>query len=388
MSDTEIRVVQESPDKLELRFELRNIDTSIVNGLRRTLLADIPIAAIKFNPSEPSNDNVRFLANTCCLNNEFLGQRLSLVPLCFDEKELDAFDYENYKFVIREKNKRDEPMDITTNNIKIVNQAGVMYLKEFHDKIFPPDAITGDHILITKLKPNHYDPMSGDELHIEAYAAMGTAKEWAGFSAVSLATFENIVDEELAAKKLKEKLSKLKEKHGSIDEEEVAHDFAHLDRYRYFRTNEHGDANEFLFTIESTCGIPCHRLVRKALMIMGSKIQQISTGNISMDVDKASNNVFTATIRGANHTQGSMLQSHIYNNCVRQNSTATFVGYNMPHPLEETIILRFALKDGGSATVADAVQFVKDQAANLKKELQRFQDKWEGVFNARNSSKA
>ena len=382
MSDTTIKIVKESKDKLELRFELHNIDTSIVNGLRRTLLADLPVAAIRFNPSEPSNDNVQFLTNTCCLNNEFLGQRLSLIPLCFDESELDAFDYENYKFVIREKNKRDEPMDITTNNIKILNQAGVMYLKEFHEKIFPPDTITGDHILITKLKPNHYDPMSGDELHIEAYAAIGTAKEWAGFSAVSLATFENIVDDELAAKMLKEKLSKLKAQHGSINEEEVTHDFMHLDKYRYFRVNEHGDPSEFMFSIESTCGLPCSRLVRKALIIMGSKIQQISTGNIPLEMEKASNNVFTATMRGINHTQGSMLQSHIYNNCVRQNSSATFVGYNMPHPLEETIVLRFALKDQ-SASIADATQFVKDQAANLKKELQRFQDNWERVFNAR-----
>ena len=413
-AESPFEVVSESEDGLELVFRIRDVDLSIVNGLRRTLLADVPIAAIKFLPSEPLNENVTFVANTCCLNNEFVGQRLSMVPLCFSPEELDTFNHTDYKFVIRAKNKGVETLDVTTRDFRILNQDGVQYPDAFHARIFPPSKATGDHILLTKLKPNHYDRASGEELHVEAYAAVGTAKEWAGFSVVSLATFENAVDEELASKMLDAKLADLRTKYDGMgisdkltDEKvaEVTHDFRHLDRYRYFKTNRHGDPNEFVFSMESTCGMACRLLVRKALTIMASKLEQIGNGNVPIETTKAAAGgggpsdlaMFTSIIPRANHTHGSIVQSRIYDVCVRgisrqqpgaaaaaggTGAVAAFVGYNMPHPLEEKVALRYTLRGGsasptGGTSVEEATAFVRGHAAAVRDEIVALRERWE-----------
>lgn len=372
----------ETPDGLT--FTIRDVDLSVVNALRRTLLADIPIPAIRFRPNEPSNDNVTFVTNTCCLNNEFLGQRLSMIPLCFSELEIDTFDPKVHKFVIREHNKTEETVDVTTKHMKIVDQDGAPFSKELHARVLPADPVTGDHLLITKLKPNHYDHANGEQLHIDAYAAVGTAKECAGFSAVSLATFENVVDKDLADKMLAAKLENSKE--GDAKIEEVTHDFDNLDRYRYYKTNKHGDPNEFLFKLETTCGMTCKALVRKALMLLVAKMQRVANGNTPMTAMKASNNMFTVTLSEMNHTDGSLLQSHIYNECVREPvGPATFVGYNMPHPLEETIVLRIALT--GQDSTDDALQFVRDHAEAVKKEIAALITQWDVVVGKKAGSK-
>lgn len=61
-----------SKTDLKLEMELRGVDISYVNGLRRAIYADVPTLAI---------DIVKFLDNTTTLTEEFIAHRLGLIPL-------------------------------------------------------------------------------------------------------------------------------------------------------------------------------------------------------------------------------------------------------------------------------------------------------------------
>ena len=62
-----------------LEFTLRNIDVSIANAIRRTILSDIPTIAFK---TFPHDKNLAIIhKNTSRLNNEILKQRLACIPI-------------------------------------------------------------------------------------------------------------------------------------------------------------------------------------------------------------------------------------------------------------------------------------------------------------------
>ena len=62
-----------------LKFTLSNIDVSIANAIRRTILMDIPLVVFKTLPYE--KNKATFIKNTCRLNNEILKQRLGCIPI-------------------------------------------------------------------------------------------------------------------------------------------------------------------------------------------------------------------------------------------------------------------------------------------------------------------
>ena len=56
-------------------FQIQDVNYSIANALRRTILADIPVLGFKTFPHNENEAN--FIKNTTRLNNEILKQRLS-----------------------------------------------------------------------------------------------------------------------------------------------------------------------------------------------------------------------------------------------------------------------------------------------------------------------
>jgi len=73
------RIEKSTEDGDTLKFILRDINVSLSNGLRRTILSDIPSVVFKTSPTEENKCNI--ITNTTRLNNEILKQRLSCVPI-------------------------------------------------------------------------------------------------------------------------------------------------------------------------------------------------------------------------------------------------------------------------------------------------------------------
>ena len=72
-------VSSKSEEDGTLYFTLTGTNVSIANGLRRTILADIPTLVFKTFPDK--ENKAKFVTNTSRFNNEILKQRLQCIPI-------------------------------------------------------------------------------------------------------------------------------------------------------------------------------------------------------------------------------------------------------------------------------------------------------------------
>lgn len=343
-----------------ISFVLEDTDVAVVNALRRVILSDIPNVAFRVDLHGGEGD-VEVHRNQSSLHNEFLLHRLSLVPLCFDEKEIEAFDPEKYRFVLKAKNTGTDMLNVTTRDFVILDASGKAYPAAFRDKVFPKNGVTGDHILITKLKPNLSDPAKGDEIHIEARASKDIAKTHVCWSPVSVCTFFNNVDDKLAEQGLRNFL----EKHKDLDATEGKQRFDALERQRFFKRNQYDEPNSFTFALESECRMRPEYIFEQAIRVLSAKLQAMQAKLDDAEVNTTPFGIEVMDIPGENHTLGNLIQAMMYNRYVRQDSKVEYVGYYLPHPLEERIVLKVKSSEPSKAIVAETCAYIVEYLNSL-----------------------
>tara|TARA_B110000259_G_C14020793_1_gene403004 strand:+ start:209 stop:1411 length:1203 start_codon:yes stop_codon:yes gene_type:complete len=343
----------------KITFNVKNTDVSILNSIRRIILSDIPNVAFDFKPYDFQEKKINIIENTCSLHNEIILQRLSMIPLKFDEDEINNFEPNKYKFVLKKINNSSKMMDVTTEDIEIFDENDKKYNNKFIRKIFPKNKISGDFILITKLKPNLFNKDNGDVLEINMIATKSTAKDYAGFGYVSQCVYFNVIDEKLADEELKKILEKNKE----LPKKEITNlknEFNTLDKYRHFRKNEYDEPNYFEFNIESESRVSPEFLVFKGMLIIKNRIEtivanlidsKIKIDKVESDNDKTSSlestNFYSFEIENEKHTLGNLIQSLFYNEFIRNGNKKIieYIGYKSPHPLEEILILKIKFNE-------------------------------------------
>lgn len=372
----------------QMSFHINNIDISIVNAIRRIILSEMPNVSIYFDPYDQDNSGILFITNTTSLHNEFLGHRLSLIPIKLPEYEIEDYQEDTYHFEINKHNTSQDKQDVTTNDIKIFSKDGVEYPKETHEKIFPVSPLTNDPILIAVLKPNLYNKDFGDKLHVKFKANIGIAKDHARYSPVSTCTYFNVIDDE-KANAVKNQLiqkteAKLTEKLGKktiLDETEkirLENRFNVHDAYRYFKTNEYDEPNCVQFSLESECHMTPRYLFMKAMQILVIKLEKLVNKTQhkkrydikSIETDSS----YHIKINGEQHTMGNLLQCLFYNMFVRETPMMSFIGYNLIHPLSDDIILK--LKINTPVNVSDVDDLFQKGVQNIIKYLKELESIW------------
>ena len=61
--------------------------------------------------------------------------------------------------------------------------------------------------------------------------------------------------------------------------------------------------------------------------------------------NNTSNKTYELNLVNEDDTLGNLLQSYIFDNFIKSDSLLTFVSYEIPHPLENRLVLKFKLKD-------------------------------------------
>lgn len=296
-----------------------NIDVSVLNSLRRTIIADIPNVAMRFDSYHPENTDAKFIINTSEFHNEFTGHRLSLIPMCFDEEEIDNFDPSKYKFVINEVGKK----IVTSKDIKIYDDSGELYPEAFREKIFPADHITKNYIIISVLRNEK------EKLHVEFSGYKDIARTHARWSPISTCTYFNNLDDDLVKK---ERL-KIMQDNVSINK------FETIDKYRLFKKNEYNEPNSFNMTIESECRMTPKYILKKGIEVLKNKLAEFENNSKIDNIDIESN-LHAIYVDNEDNTLGNLIQVFIYNNYVRKDEVVDFVGYFQPHPLENKIVFK------------------------------------------------
>jgi len=323
-----------------LKFDVTNCNSSYVNCLRRLIITDVE--TIGFNTEEYESSDIKIIENTSSLHNEFILHRIGLIPVNTDN--IETYDPTKYKFILNVENTQNTPIDVTTKDFKIKNLETNDF--ENSEKFFPKNPITGDYILITRLKSTPYG--NGEKIHIEGKSSKGLGKDHIRFSPVSNVVFTNKIDPDREDIEFKKYL----ENNPDLELVKQKTKFKLEESERCFYINDNGDPNKFEFTIESIGIIKPHTILLEALSKMTFKLKMfmiefdkaISNSDSNVEIRESTSlmKAYDVVVHNETHTLGHLLQSHINELFKAEN---IFVGYMNPHPLEKKIMFRIKVND-------------------------------------------
>ena len=323
-----------SKDNNVSQFTISDIDLSIVNSIRRTILTNIDNVAFHFNVKHknPEESGIYIKENDSPLHNEFLAQRISMIPIHLTSEQIENWNTDDYDFEINVENNSETFKEVTTKDI-IVKYKNKEESK-LRDQMFPKNKITGDYIIITKLPPTK----DTTKLICSLKADKGTAEESACWATTSLCTFYNQIDENIN----KKNLQKFIEKNEKLSEKQATLRYNTLEYQRAFHKNEFNEPDKFVFKLESECMLSPEEIFSQSLKYLISKIDRL----INFDEDKITvsneDNFYKIILNEETHTIGNLLQSLMYNIHVREKRSQfiSFVGYFVPHPLEKRVLMK------------------------------------------------
>ncbi|EGT44218.1 hypothetical protein CAEBREN_24695 [Caenorhabditis brenneri] len=303
----QVKMVNESEDKMTLEFDIIRIEAPIANALRRILLAEVPTMAL---------EKIYLYQNTSVIQDEVLCHRLGLLPLRVDPR---AFQFPTEKVVgINEKGVDcdEEPEgDPTRNLIFKINVActknrnaangttdpkqlyhhssvysrafewiPIGNQKEGYTKQNKPKMVSDD-ILVAKLRP-------GQEIEASCHAVKGIGRDHAKFSPVATASYRLLPTIRLNAeisgeaaerlqsvfsegvigieKKGNKKIAVVKDARADTCSRNV---FRHEDLAQVVHLGK--NKQHFIFSVESTGALKASELVVEACKVMESKCRSL-----------------------------------------------------------------------------------------------------------------
>ena len=342
MSETSATVSTYIDSKTEngnsIKFTLANVNYSIANALRRIILSDIPITAFKTFPHE-ENMSI-FHTNTSRLNNEILRQRLECVPVYIKDPEINLDELE---VEIHVKNTGNMIKFVTTKDFKIKDLKTDKYLADnVRDAIFPPDQITGDHIIFCRLRPKISNEVDGEEIHITSKLSIQTAADSGAYNSASACSYSFTPDKMKQDTEWQKKLTTLTEE--EKDPENlmfVEQDWRNHNSQRYFKVNY------FDFIIESIGVYSGYELVEKACEIMINKLQTLyeRAGTSNIEILQAETTMpwsLDIKLENESYTLGKVVEFVMNKKFYTEGKLLTYIGFRQEHPHDTDSFIRVA----------------------------------------------
>jgi DNA-directed RNA polymerase subunit L len=360
-------------DRIAARFRLAPGTTTIANTLRRQILVNTKSVGFINEPAEKSD--IRVLKNTTPLANEILTHRISMIPIAADPA---TFDPSRYEFRIDVENKGKTVIDVTASDFVVIEKdstdptdVGRIVPTE---TFFPPDPITNETCIITRLRPQWNASAPNEHLTIVAKASIADGKKNITFSPVSQCSYENTPDSD--PERQKTAFQKWAEKHKKVSIAELGGDLAltlrrefdTMEIQRVFKVNELGEPNDFTFYIESVGIQNVPTIVKNGIQSCIDLVKKYQEMDVSIPTNvviRKGNTRFVSidfVFTDENHTLGNLLQTYLVYNHIEgsQEPHIAYAGYKIPHPLRPEMVLTLAINP--SAVEEEAFEVEKSTA--------------------------
>lgn len=390
----------------KLTFTLAPTDVAFANTLRRLIVTGVKVVGFRADMTEEgSTTDVMIMKNSTPMTNEMLADRIGLLPITVPNP--NSWNPKAYKFVLDVTNTDSRPLDVFASNIQAfrVNEDGKETLVP-NTRFFVPDPTTRETALLAVLKGKQpgQDPES---IYLEARATGGTGREHARFIPTSQCAYKYTIDtdervqtarfEEWALNNKKVSDKKELEENGEV-RKRVQKEFNTMEIDRCYLEKD-GVPYSFDFQIESVGTYPAHEIVKAGLEAGIRLCLPFTNLNLQARKDedeaarKARDANFPRIIPASNlltgfdfvfqrqdHTLGNMLQSYMELYMMdTAESRLTYVGYNIPHPLRDEMILRVGVSSGEEK---DARDLVSEAARGCMSLFQSWSQQWSRVSGA------
>ena len=373
-------------------FVLQDTNVTVANTLRRAILVQTPSVGFRTEPYGKSGVVIEI--NTTPLVNEMIAHRVGMIPINANPL---TFDPDLFTFVLDVENKSKEIRDVRAADFKIFMRNKESPLEESVQvdtaTLFPPDPITGDTMLITRLRPQWNPTALNERIKLSARAVISAGSENMRWSPVSQISYEYTKDEDeghLAAvfSKWLESNKKIADITG-VDGarlEDLKAEFRTMEIQRCFLTDAAGNPNNFTFHVESVgvqdiptivknAIVSCEVLVKKYIDIDGEvpdnvRIQEGDSRFPSVDF----------IFQNESHTLGNLLSTWLVDNKITDaaDDVISYAGYKVPHPLRAEMFIRVGAKDGMDADVRRQVAraAIAEGCKELVKMFRVMADRW------------
>lgn len=369
-------------------YEFENINYSFINAIRRTILSDIPVYGFNGFPNllrrknknkkKKVIENIKIKKNTTRLNNEIIKQRLTCIPIylpvsneinhkelvfkldtneiAFDDDVIPRVKYittEHFKIFENipnegkeEEKEHDDSLHYINSKNEKKNEGKFYPLKPFKDENGKEH-----YLLITRLNPEISNQIPKEELILTCKLSIHTAKENGCFNAVSCCSYSYYPDNEKQIQEWNAFKNIQEQKNPSIKLNEN-------DEKNWYNLNakRHYIPNKFNFKVESLGIYNCDEIIKKAINIIVSKLNNFKLGitdsdsirniNYKFICNKSLINVpyaYDITLTNEDYTIGKVVEYILHKNMDLYN--LIYVGFIKKHPHDNDSIIRVVLND-------------------------------------------
>jgi len=381
--------VQQS--KTAIQFQITPTDVAYVNTLRRVILTEVEIAAFRSDILEDgTTSGIKITKNSTPMSNEMLAHRIGLLPIHVSNPL--EWAPESHTFTLSVINDSADPKDIVAADIRVLKNRGPDEepLPVPSTEFFRLDGHSKETALIAVLK-GRVGTQEPETLSFEATATLGTGRENAQFIPTCQCSYKYTLDND--PERVKEhyekwlstykKFTPTELEANPTKKQELEREFKTMEIARCFKVDERNEPNSFDFIIESVGVLDPVYIVARALQVLQEKAafySSVDTGDLPSSVQvrpaDARMKGFDFIFQKEDHTLGNLLQTWMEKNLMDSgDSGVTFVGYKVPHPLKDEMLLRVAVEDGKELTARTAIMTAARGCAALFK-------KWAGDWAA------
>ncbi len=377
----------EQVDGRTITFTLAPTRVTYANTLRRAIQTEVMTLGFRADMTETgTTSDVKVLKNTTPMSNEMVADRVGLLCLAMPKGVVDTWDKTSHLFKLHVKNESDTVRYITASDFQVLrikpeSEGGDGTEREQipNTLFFHPDPVTLETCLLAVLKPQ-VTGQAPEEIHIEAYASLGKGREHTRFSPTSQCAYSYTRDtdeariKELWVRWLAEQKKVMNP--NDLEKDEVRkkmleREFRSLEIQRCYKIGPDGEPNSFDFTVETLGTMSPYAIISRALramIVLCDAYANLDQGDLPPTVEirpaDARMKGFDFWFDGEDHTLGNLLQTYIDDNLM-ESGDCTFVGYKVPHPLRDEMVLRIGVNDGMEATARLIVAKAAKGCANM-----------------------
>jgi hypothetical protein len=408
-----------------LKFQIKGNGTygfnrTIINAIRRTLLSSIETYAFRTTYENP---DIVIEKNETSLHNEFILDRIGMIPLYLDPKLVQDNPLK-YLFVLNVKHDTSKPTTLITADdfdiyelkdsvIKSSDYKNGMITKidkSNYKETTVPESVKKEifrpyknkyYCLLHELKSTNSED-NVQELVLYGSPSVSISKEDARWQGVSCATYSYKIDDTLFDSVLKAKIEQEeipKEKY-----EDFKKDLFLKEGQRYFHRDIKSEPYWYNVDIESQHFMSAKELFIRANEIMISSLAAFKSelSRVLDDDDKSlihfkyHNNDEKKSIvnmivempcriqinyvwHGFDDTLASIIQSHVSSKMINETSPLNLIGYKRTHPLEDKYL--FTMSFNPKHTLGNPDTEEKIRTGAVVQELSQACDELSSIFD-------
>jgi DNA-directed RNA polymerase subunit L len=309
----------------ELSCEFRNFPVTFVNALRRLTLSGVPTVVIQ---------DVQILENTTQLPHEMMKHRVEMLPVNLSPEDASTIRDSKIELRVFPDKEGDKVRTITTDDFSVESARGKLLMKD-RDLDTPS--------LFLRVRP-------GESVYLKARLGIETKNA----SQVCGCSTKWHVDPERAKgdKKI------FVEKGG----DPVAFDNFYIQQS--YSRNERNRPDWIDMFIESVGVLSCKDILKYSVAILKTQVENYMKEAIEKINREKEVGSYNVALEQGGHTLGALFQEVMYSD-----ENVEFVGYDIPHPLRDIMVLRFHTKKSPESILKLAAETIKEYCAVVEKAL-------------------